>query len=95
MRSVFALMRRVGRQRPQTIEASSPEHPDVIPDPHAAEPGVMRRPETPENVLSRRDSAKTQALEGFTPLPRCPRCGTAIGHSQMECHGCGMETGWL
>jgi hypothetical protein len=46
---------------------------------------------------SRQDSRSEQAEEPptaapnaseFRPLPRCPRCGTAIGHDQKKCHGC-------
>lgn len=29
---------------------------------------------------------------GFRPLPRCPRCGTAMGFDQRRCHSCGMKS---
>jgi hypothetical protein len=28
----------------------------------------------------------------FRPLPRCRRCGTALGFGQEKCHSCGEES---
>ena len=98
MRSVLNLMRKGRKQQAQVTDTStsSSERPDYRPYLYAIEYDQRERSDSDENVLMRRRDVLNQAapIEGFTPLPRCPRCGTALAHSQMQCHGCGLDTGW-
>lgn len=96
MRSVLNLMRKGRRQQAQVIETPSSERPDYRPYLYAIEYDQRERTDPDENVLMRRRSVQNhiEPVKGFTPLPRCPRCGTALGHSQMQCHGCGLDKGW-
>lgn len=66
--------------------------------PPAHAPAYRRDEGAVEYVQEQRGAApdKATAKAGatdprFRPLPRCPRCGTAIGFGQDKCHSCGDE----
>lgn len=93
MKRRFSLIRR-GKVRYAPVAPA----PDPVEDGQAVPfPGedLKTRIGIPEVADVRDDRPKTISIEGFTPLPRCSHCGTAVAHSQVVCHGCGRGLGRL
>jgi hypothetical protein len=86
--------------RKKKVDPTAPKKPAVkdIPgyrrDERLVDYGTMTKAdESPARVEGGRNPAANPATDGFQPLPRCPRCGTAISHSQKTCHGCEEDFG--
>lgn len=73
----YAPVSPASEQAAETPAAAAPEH-DLRT--HMEIPEVAQVPDQRSDVVS---------AKGFTPLPRCGRCGTAVAFSQVICHGCG------
>ena len=93
MKRRFSLIRR-GKIR-YVPAAPKPEPVEERQDIPFPEGGARRHVDIPEVATVRVDRPRTVMVEGFTPLPRCSHCGTAVAHSQVVCHGCGRGLGKL
>ncbi|UCE91551.1 MAG: hypothetical protein JSV90_09170 [Methanobacteriota archaeon] len=93
MRERFAIIRR-GRRR-YAPAAPAIRDADARPGPVGTEYDVRKHVNIPEVAEVSVKRPQSVSAKGFTPLPRCSRCGTAVAHSQVICHGCGNGLGRL
>lgn len=95
MRDRFAFIRRGKRRSSPGAPAPVQGRPEYRPNLFATEYDVRKHIEIPDTAEVRVEQQRTAPIDGFTPLPRCPHCGTAVAHSQVVCHGCGSGLGRL